>query len=65
MQCAIDLTGPTVLLLVAGFAGQSDDMSTNYWADCLSQHVNQYMDVKVTRPNAGTLTFNIRASEAS
>ena len=54
-----------MLLLVAGFAGQSDDMSTNYWADCLSQHVNQYMDVKVTRPNAGTLTFNIRASEAS
>lgn len=53
-----------MLSLLAGFARQSDNLSTNYWAECLSQNVNQYMDVKVTRPNAGTMTFNIRAAEA-
>ena len=50
--------------LLAGFAGQNNDLSTSYWAECLSQHVNRYMEVKVVRPNAGNLTMNIRASEA-
>lgn len=50
--------------LLAGFAGQSNNLSTNHLIQCLSQHVNELMDVRVIRPDAGTLTLKVKVSEA-
>ena len=51
-------------MVYVGFAGQSENLSTNHLIQCLSQHVNEMMEVKVVRPDAGTLTLKIKVSEA-
>lgn len=58
------LSGVEKGFVLAGFAGQSYDLSTNHLIHCLSQHVNESMDVEIIRPDAGTLALQIRASEA-
>lgn len=50
--------------VITGFAGQSNNLSTNHLIQCLSQHVNELMDVRVIRPDAGTLTLKVKVSEA-
>ena len=48
----------------AGFAGQSSDLSTTRLIQCLSQHVDQKMEMKVLRPGAGSMTLQVDVSEA-
>ena len=45
-------------------AGQSSNLTTNHLIQCLSQHVNATMDVKVTRPDEGNLYLKVKVSEA-
>lgn len=50
--------------VITGFAGQSSNLSTNHLIHCLSQHVNRTMEVKVLRPEAGSVVLQVAVSEA-
>lgn len=49
---------------VAGFAGQSSNLSTNHLIQCLSRHVDQTMEMQVLRPDVGTINLQVNVSEA-
>lgn len=51
------------LPLLAGFAGQNENLSTNHLIQCLRQRVDMTMDLKVVRPGAGTLIMTVKVSE--
>ena len=53
-----------VVCFIAGFAGQSSNVSTNYLIQCLGQHVDKAMEVQVLRPGVGSVSLQVTVSEA-
>jgi len=53
-----------VLHVIAGFAGQSSNVSTNHLIRCLGQHIDKAMEVHVLRPGVGTVSLQLNVSEA-
>ena len=54
----------TLQLCCAGFAGQDKTLSTSHLIQCLSQHVNDKMEVQILRPSVGKKVLQIHVSEA-
>lgn len=50
--------------VITGFAGQSSNLSTNHLIQCLSRHVDQTMEMRVLRPDVGTVNLQVNVSEA-
>ncbi|KAL0050347.1 hypothetical protein WJX82_009455 [Trebouxia sp. C0006] len=50
--------------VITGFAGQSSNVSTNHLIRCLGQHVDKAMEVQVLRPGVGSVSLQVKVSEA-